>query len=197
MQMRVKTLLASKFGPFVKKTKTDTKGATAVEFAMLGIPFVMLLLGIVELSTLFFVKSTLQHAVAESSRQVRTGEFQAAGGGASEFKTLVCSNMAGVGKCSNLRVDVISTATGKFTNLVLPQSPPPCTGSKAQIDACEAADPVMPADTYVNTNGGDVVIVRVQYVYHLATPSFLTRLANAPGNTHVITETTAFKNEPF
>ncbi len=177
--------------------RRDETGATAVEFALLGIPFAALLFGIVEISVLFFITSTVHHAVAEISRDIRTGEFQSTGGGAEEFKEAICSAMSTVGNCSNLRVDVISSATGQFSTLVLPVSPTSCTGTQAEIDACEAVDPVMPGDDYNNTSGGDVVIVRVQYVHHLAVPNALTSLSNAAGNTHVITATTAFKNEPF
>lgn len=172
-------------------------GATAVEFALLGLPFAALLFGIVEISVLFFMSSTVHHAVAEVSRDIRTGEFQSTGGGATEFKAAVCSAMSTVGNCSNLRVDVVSSATGKFSSLNLPVSPVACSGTPAEVEACEATDPVMPADDYNATNSSDVVIVRVQYVHHLSIPNELTKLANAAGNTHVITATTAFKNEPF
>ncbi|MCF6220845.1 MAG: pilus assembly protein [Robiginitomaculum sp.] len=182
---------------FFSLLRKNKDGATAIEFAMLGIPFAALLFGIVEISVLFFMSSTVNHAVAEVARDIRTGEFQGTGGGADEFKAAVCAAMSTVGNCDNLRVDVASSANGKFSELVLPQSPPDCTGSQAVIDACEAADPVMPPDTYTATASGDVVIVRVQYVHHLSVPNELTRLANAAGNTHVITATTAFKNEPF
>ena len=182
---------------FISLLRKDKNGATAVEFALLGIPFAALLFGIVEISVLFFMTSTVHHAVAEVARDIRTGEFQATGGGAAEFKTAICQAMSSVGNCNNLRVDVVSSSTGKFSTLSLPVSPPACTGTPAQIEACEAADPAMPADNYNATSSGDVVIVRVQYVHHLSVPNALTRLANAAGNTHVITATTAFKNEPF
>jgi len=177
--------------------RKNRDGATAIEFAILGIPFFALLFGIVEISVLFFVTSTTHHAVAEVSRQVRTGEFQSSGGGADEFKGAICAAMSGVGSCDNLRVDVISSNTGQFVDLSLPVSPQACAGTPSEIEDCEAADPDMPADVYNDTSGGDVVIVRVQYVHRLSVPNELTRLSNAPGNTHVITATTAFKNEPF
>lgn len=182
---------------FLRLLRQSNSGTTALEFALLGIPFVALLFGIVEISVLFFMSSTVHHAVAEVAREIRTGEFQNTGGGADEFKAAICSAMSTVGDCDNLRVDVISSTTGKFADLVLPDSPETCTGSSAEVEACEAADPVMPADDYTDTTSGAVVIVRVQYVHHLSVPNALTKLSNAAGNTHVITATTAFKNEPF
>jgi len=197
--MHILDLIKNRAGKrrFLRLIRQDTKGTTAIEFALLGIPFAALLFGIVEISVLFFMNSTVHHAVSEVSREIRTGEFQSTGGGAAEFKAAICSAMSTVGDCNNLRVDVVSSSTGEFSALVLPVSPPNCTGTPAQVEACEAADPVMPPDVYNDTAGGDVVIVRVQYVHPLSVPNALTRLANAAGNTHVITATTAFKNEPF
>lgn len=197
--MQIKTIKNNRRGKrrLFSLLRKNKDGATAIEFAMLGIPFAALLFGIVEISVLFFMTSTVHHAVAEVSREIRTGEFQGTGGGADEFKAAICTAMSTVGNCDNLRIDVVSSATGKFSALALPKSPPACTGSPAAVKACEAADPSMPPDSYADTASGDVVIVRVQYVHHLSVPNELTRLANAAGNTHVITATTAFKNEPF
>lgn len=197
MHTSVNMNLRQKIQYFLRKARKEDDGATAIEFAMLGLPFAALLFGIVEISVLFFMDSTVHHALAEVSRKVRTEEFQSSGGGASAFKTAVCAEMSGVGNCNNLRIDVVSASNGKFSSLSLPQTFPPCTGTPAQKAACEANPPSIPASTYTNTSSGDVVIVRVQYVHHLSVPSALTHLANAPGNTHIITATTAFKNEPF
>lgn len=174
-------------------------GTTAIEFAILGIPFLALLFGIIELAVLFFISSTTQHALETVAREIRTGEFQTAGGGAAEFKTQICSAMVGVGSCDNLRVDVLSSATGRFSTLTLPESPAPIPADETEAEkkAREAAAPALPADNYSVTAGGDVVIVRVQYVHRLTIPNEMTRLANSTGNTHIITHTTAFKNEPF
>ncbi len=182
---------------FAARYAQNAKGATALEFAILGIPFMALLFGIIELAVIFFIGSIIEHATAEASRDIRTGEFQSAGNSSAAFKDAICANMSGVGSCDNLRVDVISAATGKFTDLSLPSSPEECTGSQEEIDDCQSAPPVLPADTYTATIGGDVVIVRTQYFHTLAVPSALTKLANSSGNTRVITAVTAFRNEPF
>ncbi|PHR93755.1 MAG: hypothetical protein COA69_03755 [Robiginitomaculum sp.] len=176
---------------------TDETGTTAIEFAILGIPFLALLFGIIELALIFFISATTQHALETVARQIRTGEFQSASDTADAFKTGICTAMAGAGSCSKIRVDVVSSSTGKFSALSLPESPVACTGTPAEIEACESQPPAMPADSYASTASGDVVIVRVQYFHRLVLPSEITRLSNASGNTHIITHTTAFKNEPF
>jgi len=181
----------------LQRFRRSQDGATAVEFAILGLPFAALLFGIIEISVVFILTTNTEHALSEVSRDIRTGEFQGSSGNAAQLKTDICAAMSGLGNCSKLRVDVVKAATGKFTELSLPVSPPPCSGTPAEIETCLAAQPAMPADTYAVTNGEDVVIVRVQYVHQLTIPSAITGLSNGTGNTRVITATTAFRNEPF
>lgn len=174
----------------MKRYREDRDGATAVEFAILLVPFSAMMFAIIELGIVFFIQATVGNAMQEASREIRTGQFQSSGGFADAFKQNVCDNMAGLGKCSALRVDVVSSPTGRFQSGLLnpipradpsdPNSPPP-----------------MPPSTYVQTGPRAVVIVRVQYYHKLAFPGKYTRLANASGNVRVIENVTAFRNEPF
>ncbi|MEE9271958.1 MAG: TadE/TadG family type IV pilus assembly protein [Robiginitomaculum sp.] len=187
---------------FLHKFKRKNEGAVAIEFAILAIPFLMVLFSIIEASMLFFFSSTTERALAEVSRKIKTGEFQETGGKAPDFKKALCKKMAFMGGtdcASSVRVDVVSTPTGQFKNLKLPSFPAKCSGTPEQIKVCKAKppDPSKVNSKWSTTNGGDVVIVRVQYVYKLLIPAAINRLANAGGNTHVITKTTAFRNEPF
>ena len=85
----------------IQALKHNQEGTTAIEFAILGVPFLMLLFGIVELAVLFFISSTTQHALESVSREVRTGEFQNASGTEEEFKAAICSAKVGIGDCGN------------------------------------------------------------------------------------------------
>lgn len=194
-----------KFRRAVRAAKKNEDGATAVEFAILSLPFMALLFGIIEISIVFFLGSTLEHATSVATRKVRTGEYQSAGNtDAAALKSAICNEMRGFGNCANLRIDVESHASGKFKNIVLDDSPQECDGmdnngnfDQDLMDQCEADPPVMPGDQYTPTASGDVVIVRVQYKYKLSVSGKLTRLANASGNYRIINATTAFRNEPF
>jgi len=84
------------------------RGATAVEFAFVALPFLILLFGIIELGGVFMASTTLEIATDRAARQIRTGEFQAHGGSTKDdFKTLVCQGMSWLqGSCSsNLYID--------------------------------------------------------------------------------------------
>ncbi len=169
----------------------DEQGATAIEFAILALPFFTLLFAIIELAYIFFLGSSLTHGTSEAARRVRTGEFQATCGNATAFKQAVCKNMGGGASCmKNLRIDVVSSPTGRFEPDLLPPTP-------LTTDPNAPGTPQKLPDKYMNTGARDVVVVRAQYYHKLAFPGELTRLSNQPGNTRLVTATTAFRNEPF
>lgn len=174
----------------LRKYRRARDGATAIEFAILLVPFSAMLFAIIELGIVFFIQATMGHAMQEAAREVRTGQFQSAGGVADTFEQKVCDNMAGLGDCGLLRVDVVSSSTGKFEPDLLPPTP---TSDPDDPNA----PPAMPASTYVATGPKAVVVVRAQYYHNLAFPGKYTRLANASGNVRILQTVTAFRNEPF
>lgn len=169
----------------------NREGTAAIEFAILAIPFFMLLFAILELAIVFFINSTLSHAVSEAGRQIRVGNFQSCGTQDS-FKNLVCTNMRGLGNCNKrLRIDVVSgNAFGSIT-LPVPADPP----------AADPTDPNaedIPNGDWVNTVASAPVVIRGLYYHKLVLPPQLTRLENLDGRgIRVLDATTAFKNEPF
>lgn len=169
----------------------NREGATALEFALLILPFSFLVFGIVELAILFFFNSTLNHATAEVSRQIRTGQFQSTcSNGKEEFKAAVCSYMGGLGDCDGLLRIEVKDGDNSFVGLAEDPSEDP------EIDA-STGRPVIPDSEYANTQPRDVVIVRAQYYHNLAVPTQITGLATHPGNVHRIESAVAFRNEPF
>lgn len=169
-----------------ERYRKERDGATAIEFAILAIPFFSLIFAILELAIVFFISSAMAHALSEAGRQIRVGNFQACGS-ADAFKDLVCDNMASIGSCdTRLRIDVISGAS--FSAITLADPPPK-----------DPPDPSSPSDSqYTNTAANAPVVVRAQYFHKLALPTQLTRLENIPGtNVRRIDSITAFQNEPF
>lgn len=183
-------ILKKHFKKQIDRYRDNKEGATAVEFAILFVPFGAMLFAIIELGIVFFIQATLGNAMQEAARDIRTGEFQSAGGAADAFQAAVCEGMAGLGSCDNLRIDVVTSSTGRFQTMMLPDTP------KSDPDDPDAQPPLLPND-YTDTAGRDVVVVRAQYFHKLAFPGEYTRLANAAGNTRIISTVTAFRNEPF
>jgi len=180
----------------VAKFNNDEKGATAIEFAFVAIPFFALLFGIIELALVFFITSALNHATSEAGRIIRVGNFQACGA-EDEFKALVCSNMNGLGNCwKNVRIDVVDGASFKTITLPDPPAPQPKDPSKTGADAIPQT-PNGTVSANANTAGSPIVVRSVLY-YRLALPPALTRL-ETPGmpGIRALEATTAFRNEPF
>jgi len=176
----------------IRRYLKNKEGTAAIEFAILAIPFFMLIFAVLELAIVFFINSTLTHAVSESGRQIRTGNFQACGT-KEKFKELVCENMSGLGNCEKrLRIDVISG--NAFGSITLPAPPAPPEPDPKDPNATDD----IPNGDWVNTGSNVPVVIRGLYYHKLVLPPQLTRLENIEGKgIHLLSATTAFKNEPF
>lgn len=155
----------------------DEGGATAVEFALVLAPFLLLFFGLLELGLVYLATVTLENAVIDSSRQIRTGQVQVAGTSASAFKTLTCSNMPWLASaCSTaLRVDVRTVSTfASASNLTTPTT--------------TCWDPGGPAS---------LVVVRAYYAWPVVTPLLHAALSAGTDGKRTLTAATAFVNEPY
>ena len=176
----------------IRRFLKNKEGTAAIEFAILAIPFFMLLFAVLELAIVFFINSTLNHAVSEAGRQIRTGNFQACGT-QDGFKDLVCQNMSGLGNCEKrLRIDVVSgSAFGSITLPVPPDPPELDPTDPTSTDDIENGD-------WVNTTANAPVVIRGLYYHKLVLPTQLTRLESIEGRgIRLLAATTAFRNEPF
>jgi Flp pilus assembly protein TadG len=176
-----------------KKTlkKSEQRGATAVEFAFIATPFLALLFGLFEVMMVFFVQTALESAVAESSRQIKTGQANAGTGlTAAQFKTSVCGRMQGLIDCDN-RLFVMVQNQPAAGSLPSPLTTP----------AMLASPPYQQ-----NTAAGSIVVVRGYYMWPLMTPGLSSALKNTNatgpngnlGSTNrMLVATSVFRNEPF
>jgi Flp pilus assembly protein TadG len=160
-------------------------GSTAVEFAMLAVPFLGLLFGIVELGMIYLVSTTLDNATTDAARQIRTGQLQLAGGAtATSFSTVVCNEMSWLGSnCSaNLSVDVRTFTTFASTSIPEPITNGQFTSSSLQF---QMGGP------------GDIVLVRTYYPWQLVVPFLDGSVANLSNGKMLIQSATTFRNEPY
>ena len=170
---------------FVRRFARAERGATAVEFGLISLPLMLMTFGVLELALVFMVTTTLDTAMQLSTRQIRTGQFQTTGGGASNFKALVCSNMASwmQTQCnSNLWLDV--RTFGDFSDLASAKALTPSNLSTSTF----CFQPGQPTD---------IVLVRAYFQWTLTTPLLNNALANLGASQRLITSTTAFRNEPY
>lgn len=165
----------------------DRKGATAVEFALIAVPFFILIFGLIELAILFLFSTTLDYGMAEASRRIRTGELQTQGEvDAGDFKELVCGNLFGLMDCeNNLEIDVRVFAS--------------FSASSEGVDSPQDEDGEFDDSslTFAMGSANDIVMVRVFYEYQLFTPVLSTALTNMPDGRRLLTSSMVFRNEPF
>ena len=175
-----------------KRFSKNDDGATAIEFALVALPFFALIFAIIELAIIFFVNSALNNATSEAGRLIRVGQFQDCGG-AVKFKELVCENMGNLGNCdANLTVNVISRPS--FSQITIPE--PPELVNDGIADGLNTM--VAPVGNFDEAAASSPVVVHATFFYRLALPPQLTRLETNPGSgIRLLNATTAFRTEPF
>ena len=177
-------MLAGLWGSrYLRRFARAKDGTTAVEFALIAAPFFMLLAAIFETSAIYFASSTLENAVSDASRQIRTGQAQFANMTAAQFRQLICNGIDAMLKCdTSLAVDVRSF--NDFQQVSFPNEINP--------------DGTLKNDQQFTPGGaGDVVVVRVFYQWPIITPWVGGGLSNMTGNVRLIESVTTFRNEPF
>jgi len=185
----MKTILSAPraAGTFLRRFNRAERGAAAVEFSLVMLPFLTLVFGIVELALVLLVCTSLESATASAARSIRTGEFQQSGSNTkTDFKTLVCARMSWLAAscASNLWVDVRTFSN--FAALAANGAQPPTSFNDASTCFTTGAPT-------------DIVLVRTYYRWTLFTPVIDGMMANmgAGSGKRLLSTATAFRNEPY
>lgn len=158
-------------------------GATAVEFALIALPFITLLLAIFQTTLVFFAGQTFQTAVSDASRMIMTGQAKAGHMDVAAFKQEVCSRLSGLFACKVLYID-----TKTYPSYAAAQmTPPPLKDGK--IDPAQFQ--------YEQSNGGQIVVVRAVYPFPLYMDIFGLTGGHMADGSFPMMATAVFRNEPF
>jgi Flp pilus assembly protein TadG len=165
----------------------NRRGATAVEFALILMPFLVLMFGVLEVAMMFFVSSTLEAAVGDSARLIRTGQFQsdpiAVADPVSAFQAEIENRTFGVMNLDEgLHFDVRT-----FNNF------DGVTGNTGIEDIAAGNPP----DEFDPGGAEEIVVVRAYYEWRIMTPLMGPLMANMGGDRRVLAASAAFRNEPF
>jgi Flp pilus assembly protein TadG len=186
MKITAEKRRSNRFGAFIR----DSKGATAVEFALIATPFLAILAALIQTFLVFFAQSVLENAVRQSSRQILTGQVQTQDTGLSQtaamtaFRQSVCSNAAGLFTCTGLMVDVEVANNWSSANTGMPALTYDSNGN------------VTNTWQFNTGNAGDIVVVRVIYLWPVFFGQVAFNLANQPNGSREIMASAAFQNEP-
>ncbi len=105
---QVTNFLTNKFLRFTKLSKLfkeNEDGTVAVEFGFIGLPFFLLVFGILEVAMVFYAEINLNHATNETARKIRT--LQSDIKTSSDFVQDVCNTIVFFPDCmSKIRIEV-------------------------------------------------------------------------------------------
>lgn len=169
----------------LRRLKSNDDGATAIEFAMVVGPFLMLLFGIIAVGLYFFTTFSLENAVEQAARVIRTGQAQQSGMNGEQFKAKVCEYVPGHIDCAGkIYVNVKS-----FTNSadIHESDLPKCLDSSGNLR--RSAD-------YVPGGSSVVVLVWLCYEWDMAKFPFI-NLGDMANGSRLIQATTTFRTEPY
>lgn len=161
----------------------DNSGATAIEFSLLALPFVMTCACIIELGIYFATAFVLESAVIDASRLIKTGQVQESASGDQEamFADAMCAVAGVLMNCDNLQYEV-----RKLDSFTADMSP-------TYNDDGDLENPPFQA---ASVTAGCVGLVRVAYRYNFMTPFFANLFGNS-GTSRLMVTTTVFKTEPY
>lgn len=177
--MAGKSLSLNRFPGFLK----NNAGAAYVEFAIVAVPFFLVVFGILQLGLIFWSTYDLENATQNAARLVRTGQAQ--GLPADQFKNAICANTVIIHNCSSkLRVNVAS-----FQNLSDVSALNPRTGA-GELRTDFNGDP---------SNIGPLqnVLVSVYYEFRLFDPLTSVVMSNLTNGNFLIQSSAVFRTEPF
>lgn len=160
------------------KRKDD--GATAIEFSLLFMPYMLISLGIMELSLMFLSASLVEGATDSASRLIRTGAVQQTNGDPEEmFRDALCEFAIVLVDCEEMVVEV--STLDSYSNF----SGPTFDGSGNLV-----------SQGFSPGGSNARVVVRVAYRYEMITP-IVGQLLNGPGGSTLFMSTIVMQSEPY
>lgn len=167
----------------LKRWIKDTRAATAVEFALVAIPFTYVLIGIIEMSLMFGAMSTLDAATNHAARLIRTGQVQQTNGDPEQmFKDKMCDMTQTFLNCNNIQYEVIHL-TG-FSDF-------------GSYPASYDANGDLQSNGFDPGGVDDVILIRTSYRYPLMTPIMAQLLSDAGSSSKRLISTVVLETEPY
>lgn len=174
-----------RIGRLLAAWRGDKSGATAIEFAMVGMPFVMFLFGIVGVGLFFFTTFALENALERAARLIRTGEAQQTAMTDAQFKAKICEYAPTFANCdTKLLVNVRSFAQPDLTPIITEQE-------------CLTNGNLTNVTTYQPGTASQVVLVTLCYEWELSKALPFLNFGNMNGGSRLIQAATVFRTEPY
>lgn len=161
------------------------RGATMVEFALIAPAFFGLLIAIFETTLFLFAQANLQDAAVEAGRLFMTGQAQNGGTTQTQFETDICPMIQALFTCSNLMVNVQSSADFSSASTAEPTLTYNAQGQVTNTWSYSAGVP------------GQVMVVQLIYQWPIVGGPLGWLLPNLGNGTTEMMGVTAFRVEPY
>jgi Flp pilus assembly protein TadG len=162
----------------------DSSGATAVEFALVGSSFMLMLLAAFEFGYMLFVQSVLDNAARDAARLIRTGQAQESSNPTSTFQTMLCNDVGSLVGCGNIVYQ--SQAFNDWTSAQTAVNTPPSRNANGTYNSTG----------FSPGSQGQIVAVTVTYNYPFFTP-WIAGVLGGSTNSALLMSTVVFQNEPY
>lgn len=172
-------------------------GAAAIEFALLAIPYFMIVFAILETFIAYTGEQLVANAVDTMSRKVRTGNITAANTSKAAFRRAFCNEVSILIKCSEQEIatpDKLWIDVRNFTSFAqIPGSIP--TSANGDLNTGSINNYLPGAQKSIN-------MVRAYYRWDIITDllrPYITNVRPSGGrpNYFLIVETSTFRNEDY
>ena len=178
----------------MRRWRREESGATAVEFGIIAMPFVMLLFGLVSVCLYFFANFSMENATWQAARAVRTGQLQQSSGSYAglttnadrqkALKKAFCDKAFLFSDCTTKAVVIVQSNNG-FGSIVQPN----CATNGAVIDQSTAA---------FNAGGASsVVLVTICYPWDFGGKLPMLTATNLQNGALLMQASAAFRTEPY
>lgn len=179
-----------------RRFRGDARGVTAVEFALVAGPFLLLAMGIITIGLQHLTSHFLEHGVEEAARRIRTGELQQGNVTLAGFRQIFCDEAGFMIKCDDEHLVLHIKSSDTFAGL----SPVTKCVTNGRLTPSEGN----PGDAVRSRTGGasqgvvvsacyqwDMGLALWQTIWNLLSPT--PTVQGKP----VLTAVAAFRSEPF
>jgi Flp pilus assembly protein TadG len=178
----------------LRRWRKDESGATAIEFAIVAMPFLLLLFGIMSVCLYFFANFSIENAALQAARGIRTGQLQQslgiyAGAVTNEdrkqaFKKALCDKAPTFLDCNSKAV-VIVQSNANFSGITAPV----CANGNVLINQSSAG---------FDTGGASsVVLITVCYPWSAGNKLPFFKIGNLQDGSVLMQSSVALRTEPY
>lgn len=165
------------------KFARNDRGAVAVEFALLALPFFTIIAAILETAIVFMAGQVLESSIHDTARLIKTGQAQSVSLTMGQFKAKLCERGFGLFSCDQLKVRVRVVNNFETATVTSPLDP-----DDASWILTEQFNPGI---------GKEIIIAEAYYKWPTVVNLIGFNLSDSSDGTRLLGTVRVWRNEPF